>query len=261
MARDELTRQYGSPDPLQVRIGIHRRYQARDIDLNAESARILGLQGDESLLDAGCGTGHFLAHLRSQGHTGRLVGLDQSAGMIAGLPPDVEGIVGDAQELPIADGEFDWAVARHMLYHVPDIPKALSELHRVARQGVLIATNSRTNMEYFNSRINDVLQGIGEPPLQPVVDRFCLENAGNQIAAAGFRSRLEVLDNTLVFRTARPMVDYILSCLPAYGITPEHLRYPEIEGWLENQTEVDLAMVDSEAQIRTKVGLFLTWKR
>lgn len=260
MLQDDLDRQYGRPDPLQVRINIHRDHQERDIDLNVESARVLGLHADESLLDAGCGTGHFLAYLRGQGHQGRLVGLDQSAGMIAGLPESVEGVVGDVQELPFADNEFDWAVARHMLYHVPDILKALAELHRVARRGVLITTNSRINMEYFNRRVNDVLQGIGEQPIQPVVDRFCLENAGEQIAACGYRFHREVLDNRMVFKHARPIAEYILSCLPGYGITPEHPRYPEIEAWLDNQTEVDLAMVDFEIHIRTEVGIFLIRK-
>lgn len=260
MSPDDLEKQYGSPDPLQVRIDIHKRYQTRDIDLDAESKRLLRLSGDESLLDAGCGPGQFLTYLCEHGHFGRLVGLDQSAGMIERLPSSLEGVVGDVQRLPFADGEFDWAVARHMLYHVPDIPKALEELHRVARRGVLITTNSRSNMEYFNLRINDVLRGIGEPTMQPVVERFCLENARAQLAAEGYSFRHEVLENTLSFRSARPMAAYILSCLPTYGISPVHPRYAEIEEWLEHQTEVDLAMVDFEAQIRIRVWISITRK-
>ena len=51
---------------------------------------------------------------------------------------------GDAQELPFADGTFDTVVAAWMLYHVPDVDRALAEFARVlVPGGALIAvTNS-----------------------------------------------------------------------------------------------------------------------
>ena len=41
----------------------------------------------------------------------------------------------DVQALPFADGAFDVAVAAWMLYHVPDLDRALAELARVLRPG------------------------------------------------------------------------------------------------------------------------------
>ena len=54
-------------------------------------------------------------------------------------------VVGDVQELPFADGIFDCAVAAWMLYHVPDLDRALRELARVLRPGgrLVAVTNSR----------------------------------------------------------------------------------------------------------------------
>jgi SAM-dependent methyltransferase len=50
--------------------------------------------------------------------------------------PQVQTIVGDCQErLPFADGHFDRAVAVHVLEHLPDLPRALDELHRLLRPG------------------------------------------------------------------------------------------------------------------------------
>ncbi|HEY3184181.1 MAG TPA: class I SAM-dependent methyltransferase [Gaiellaceae bacterium] len=43
--------------------------------------------------------------------------------------------VGDVQELPFEDETFDTAVAAWMLYHVPDIDRALAELARVLLPG------------------------------------------------------------------------------------------------------------------------------
>jgi SAM-dependent methyltransferase len=56
----------------------------------------------------------------------------------------VDARVGDAQDLPFADGAFDVVVANWMLYHVPDLEQALSELARVTRPGgrLVAATNS-----------------------------------------------------------------------------------------------------------------------
>ena len=39
----------------------------------------------------------------------------------------------DAQELPFHDASFDAVIANHMLYHVPDIPRALKEVRRVLK--------------------------------------------------------------------------------------------------------------------------------
>ncbi len=39
----------------------------------------------------------------------------------------------DAQSIPYPDETFDIVIANFMLYHVPDRPKALQEIHRVLR--------------------------------------------------------------------------------------------------------------------------------
>ena len=39
----------------------------------------------------------------------------------------------DIQDIPFPDHCFDVVIANHMLYHVPDLTKAISEVHRVLR--------------------------------------------------------------------------------------------------------------------------------
>lgn len=41
--------------------------------------------------------------------------------------------VADAQALPFADATFDAVIANHMLYHIPDLPRALAEIRRVLK--------------------------------------------------------------------------------------------------------------------------------
>jgi SAM-dependent methyltransferase len=73
----------------------------------------------------------------------------------------VDARVGDAQDLPFDDGEFDCAVAAWMLYHVPDVDRAIAELARVLRPGgrLVAVTNSQGHL----AEIYDLL-GQERPP-------------------------------------------------------------------------------------------------
>jgi ubiquinone/menaquinone biosynthesis C-methylase UbiE len=54
----------------------------------------------------------------------------------------------DVQQLPFEDGAFDLVVAAYMLYHVPDLPRALGEIARVLRRGgsLMALANSRRKL-------------------------------------------------------------------------------------------------------------------
>lgn len=152
MRSDDVHQQYKTTNLLRIRLETHQRYSEAPLDLNAQCAEVLALDKDEALLDVGCGPGMFLRHLRSHGHRGRLAGLDRSAAMIAEAAAATAGaeitwFTGVADRLPFADGEFAAVSARHMLYHVPDIPAALHEFARVVGPGgvVFAATNGERN--------------------------------------------------------------------------------------------------------------------
>lgn len=83
------------------------------------------------VLEAGCGTGDFAARLAESGI--EVVAIDQSEQMVElARGRGVDARVGDVQALAFDDGSFDVAVANFMLYHVPDLERALTELARVA---------------------------------------------------------------------------------------------------------------------------------
>ncbi|MGA9761541.1 MAG: methyltransferase domain-containing protein [Gaiellaceae bacterium] len=92
------------------------------------------------ILDAGCGSGAMLAHLR---RFGTVTGVDvnplaveHARGRGVG-PVEVAGV----ERLPFADGEFDLLVCLDVLEHVSDDGRALAELRRVSAPGsFLIAT-------------------------------------------------------------------------------------------------------------------------
>ncbi len=92
-----------------------------------------------SLLDAGCGSGGFIAWLSETWAFDRLCGVDLSPGAIelARLVcPTAELHVAPLHELPFEDAEFDLVIANDVLQHVDDelVAPSLQELHRVSRQ-------------------------------------------------------------------------------------------------------------------------------
>jgi SAM-dependent methyltransferase len=73
--------------------------------------------------------------------------------------------VGDVQALPFADEAFDCAVAAWMLYHVPDIPRAIAELARVLRPGgrLVAVTNGAGHLAELRELAGDNGWWSGSP--------------------------------------------------------------------------------------------------
>ncbi len=209
MEQTEVVRkQYGTQDKLRARIETHQKYTAGQ-DLEAVVDAALALRGDESLLDVGSGPGDFPGRLWAGGHAGRLVGLDQSAGMVeAALSkhPDVEFVRGDVQHLPFGDAMFDVLTARHMLYHVPDIAAALSEFRRVLRPGgrFLAVTNVSDNLRGLKGAMGEAAQKVNfdvpDNELSADLGRFSEKEAGLVERAFG-NARVELVDSALVLST------------------------------------------------------------
>ena len=100
------------------------------------------------VLDVASGTAAVAIELARRMPTRTVVGIDQSAEMLAagrqrvaraGLAPRVELREGRAEELPFEDGEFDALTFTYLLRYVDDPRATLHELARVVRPGGTIA--------------------------------------------------------------------------------------------------------------------------
>jgi SAM-dependent methyltransferase len=101
-----------------------------------------------ALLDAGCGTGGFLAWAEETGTFTRLAGIDLSVEAIKLARQTVPGAelhAAPLDRIPFHDEEFDLAVSLDVLQHVPEglVDASLKELRRVLRPGgsLLVRTN------------------------------------------------------------------------------------------------------------------------
>jgi Methyltransferase domain len=95
-----------------------------DLDRIVEWAR-----GSRTALDVATGGGHVARRLREAGI--RVVSADPAPGM----QPDV---ICPAEHLPFADGAFDLVVTRIAPHHFADVPLAVGEMARVARDRVIV---------------------------------------------------------------------------------------------------------------------------
>ena len=105
-----------------------------------EEPALLGLIDDlpagSRVLDAGCGTGRYSAHLLARGHS--VAGVDLSPDMLARARqklPDVDFLEGQLDALPVEDATFDAAVCALTLVHLPDLGVAAREFARILRPG------------------------------------------------------------------------------------------------------------------------------
>lgn len=96
-----------------------------------------------SILDVGCGTGHFTRwfHVQSM----EVIGLDMSDEMIkqAKSTGEEEFVLGNALHLPFGYQSFDLAALVTTLEFLPDAYQALAEALRVCKQGILLGVLNR----------------------------------------------------------------------------------------------------------------------
>ncbi|MEX1021614.1 MAG: class I SAM-dependent methyltransferase [Dehalococcoidia bacterium] len=178
-----------SPEAMAYRYGEERRaqqatapslYSFREPPLTeADAAALMPLANARAVLDAGCGTGNYLPHLRAAMPEGaRLVGFDFSPIMLreASRHAVAAPVRGDVQRLPFAAAAFDVVLSAHMLYHVPDIRAAVREFRRVLRPGgtlVLVIGSERDQ-----ASLDDLFVAAGGAfPLARYSERFTAGNA------------------------------------------------------------------------------------
>ncbi|MFG1961365.1 class I SAM-dependent methyltransferase [Nonomuraea sp. NPDC049028] len=133
------------------------------------------IEGDEQVLDLGCGRGMVLLLAAQRLRGGRATGIDLWSGKdqsgnaesvtranaeTEGVSDRVDLVTGDMRELPFEDGRFDVIVSSLAIHNIPTAEgrdQAVKEAHRVLRPGglMLIADFQHT------SRYEDVLRELG----------------------------------------------------------------------------------------------------
>lgn len=104
------------------------RDQAPDceIRINGPIYDFKEIVSNKKVVDIGCGYGRNRKVVESVG--GEWIGVEPFEG-------GAHTVVGDAEDLPFEDNEFDVAIMNAVLEHIPDVSKAFSEVARVLKPG------------------------------------------------------------------------------------------------------------------------------
>lgn len=122
--------------------GVARRYDITNTVLSfgqdrrwrTVTRKALALTPSDVVLDLAAGTAVSTVELAKSG--ARCIAADFSLGMLkAGAGRPVPKVAADALNLPFADQSFDAATISFGLRNVNDVPRALSEFHRVLKPG------------------------------------------------------------------------------------------------------------------------------
>ena len=134
--------QYATSEGLDTRITFHDKYSTNKQGYGLWLVSNYDIREGMDVLELGCGTGAmWLGHDDLIARCGRLVLSDLSEGMLEtakgnlGEKANIEYRIEDIQGISFGDAAFDVVIANSMLYHVPDLDKALREVRRVLKNG------------------------------------------------------------------------------------------------------------------------------
>ncbi len=201
--------QYATSARLETRISIHEKYSRNKQPFGAWIVSHYDLQPGEKVLELGCGTGSmWQGVILPEGCHVTLT--DLSAGMLetarqntAHLHADYA--VCDAMALPYEDNAFDVVIANMMLYHVPDIARALQEIRRVLKpEGRFFAATTGEH-----GAVEAVLDMLHLPC--SVNHRFTLQNGTAQLQEHFADVRIICRDDALDITDLADLITYLRS--------------------------------------------------
>jgi demethylmenaquinone methyltransferase / 2-methoxy-6-polyprenyl-1,4-benzoquinol methylase len=122
-------------DAIAPRYDLVNRVMTFGLDLRwrRQAIQALAIADGSTVLDVACGTGDFLAALRSAGH--RSFGVDLSWGMLCADRSGAPLVQGDGDRLPVADGSIDALTCGYALRNVAELDALFAEIARVVRPG------------------------------------------------------------------------------------------------------------------------------
>ncbi|KAK0488972.1 methyltransferase type 11 [Armillaria novae-zelandiae] len=126
-----------------------RAHQSRTAQ-NSAAYLLPELRSDMNILDVGCGPGTITADFAALVYQGHVVALDITEDVMehARMHAEQRGInnitfqVGSVLKLPFQDNTFDVVHAHQVIQHISDPINALQEMHRVTKDGGIVAVRS-----------------------------------------------------------------------------------------------------------------------
>jgi len=224
-------RQYHNSVSLTKRMNIHAEFSVNPDRWHRWIFGQLDLRSGFKVLELGSGSGALWLENKDRIPAGvQLVISDFSEGMLRETESRLrEHRIGeqfeviDAQEIPFSDCSFDRIVANHMLYHVTDRARALSEAHRVLKVGgrAIFATNGRFHLQELHTLLELL---VPEAPRLDNSEKFGLETGLGQVRSVFKNVECRRYPDALWVTDAGAVEAYVESLPVGEIIGPEGLK-------------------------------------
>jgi ubiquinone/menaquinone biosynthesis C-methylase UbiE len=243
------TDQYKDSSNLDARVNIHARFSTNPYGwYNWLFDALLKLPVDAKILELGSGPAYMWKDCASRIPPGWDITLsDLSSGMVdsawrnlvvTGRAYNFKEI--DAQSIPFEDEMFDAVIANFMLYHVPDRPKAISEIKRVLKPGGRIF--AATVGDHHLKEMMEWLQQVHVDET-PYINPFTLESGLDQLKPFFPNVTLSRYEDNLHVTEIDPIMAYIRSSFRATELSED--EFAKIQ-------------VDLEKELKEKGRIFIT---
>jgi ubiquinone/menaquinone biosynthesis C-methylase UbiE len=263
-----ILEQYKNSNNLSARIALHEKFSTRKGVFHHWLFDHLQAPENAKVLELGVGSAKLWQMNRERIPQGWTITLsDISEGMLEDAKKNVADIAGtfsfrvvDAQAIPFEDDTFDVVLANHMLYHVPDVDKAVSEIRRVLKSGghFYATTNSSTHMK----ELDDFVEEHMASKLPGVFSRFdisgfVLENGEEKLSKYFDNVKLHLPPKSHLHVTeAEPFMAYILS-MARWSMLVEGTSKQQVDEVVAGARKI--AEQKLPIHITTSAGLFEAW--
>jgi len=212
---ESVKNQYSDSGNLNTRISIHAKYSINKQGFGNWINEQYNLFNGCQILELGCGNGDMWQdNIRDISKDSTLILSDFSTGMVDEVKGKYEKYKNvsfqkiDIENIPCSDNSFDFVIANMMLYHVPNLDKALSEVFRVLKKnGKFYSATFGENG--INKYLMNTLSEYGVS--QDTNCAFTLQNGStilsryfNNVVKKEYQDALEITDTN-------DLIDYIFS--------------------------------------------------
>ncbi len=240
-----LIEQYENASNLRARINIHEIFSVNKYGWMRWYFDGLNLPKKSTILELGCGDANLWEKNKDRIPKDLDITLsDFSKGMLSdakiNLGKKSENFkfqIIDAEDIPYDQGSFDVVIANHMLYHVGNIEKALSEIHRVLKPGGYFYASTvgqnhmmeiRDIMSMFKSETMDIKSS-------EITSRFKLENGIEKLEKWFDNIEMKRYEDNLIVTEAVPIIDYMFSMPGNVGESFNSERLQELNKFLKDK--------------------------
>lgn len=213
--------QYENASNLRARIKIHEIYSTNKYGWMEWFFHELSFNKNCRILEIGCGDGSlWLKNLSKIPEGVEITLTDFSSGMIKDAKSNLKSFKGnmtfkvaDVLNIPFSNESFDIVIANHMLYHVADKEKALSEIYRVLKkQGKFYAsTVGKKHLHEMREIAAKFDPSLLSCKSWDATESFQLENGGKLIERWFSETEIKRYEDNLIVTDALPLAEYIFS--------------------------------------------------